>query len=227
MFNQGIKVLSRFVNTLPNVTVRAPLSISTLKVSGEKILFVFHKGDHGRDHQYDVNIADAFRKSKRYEFVFCECDNEHDLFKNIKTCEPKAIIYSYSPRTMPWLTPLVTRSYSIPQLGIIHGVLQDKMDSVKTEMFDIRLCTDPTVIERDPTIIKTTRLIPPYINLTNLPEIPTIGSFGFGFEWEGFETLIEAVQQEFDVANIHIRMPFDGGLDQNNKQQVVALTRKY
>jgi len=50
-----------------------------------------------------------------------------------------------------------------------------------------------------------------------LPEIPTIGSFGFGTPGKGFDRLVEQVQKEFDVANIRINLPFNDVVDKDGK----------
>jgi hypothetical protein len=108
----------------------------------------------------------------------------------------------------------------------MHEVTQDEADKATTEMFDFHLCPDPILFERNPAVIRTKRLILPYTNMTSLPEIPTIGSFGFGIADKGFERVIDIVQEEFDVANIRILMPFNDIVDKKGKQHALATAKK-
>src|SRR5438094_3457697 len=110
---------------------------------------------------------------------------------------------------MPWLNRGITSRIPLPQLGLMHEVTQERADQATRDMFDFHLCPDPTLIERNPAVIRTPRLIQPYLNYNALPDIPTIGSFGFGIADKGFQKLVDRVQEEFDEARIRIQMPFN------------------
>lgn len=226
LYKRGIRILSHLKNPSTISLIKSTYSIPASEIPEKKILIISHNQKHCGIYQYGLNIAGALRKSNRYRFIYCECSNGQDLAEVITKFNPQAIIYNYYPLTMPWLTPQITRLYSIPQLCIMHEVTQDEADSATNEMFDFHLCPDPTLIERNPATIKTKRLIPSYINVTSLPEIPTIGSFGFGFEDKGFERLIEIVQREFNIANINILMPFHDIIDKNGKQHALATAKR-
>lgn len=178
-----------------------------------RLLIVSHRENQCGIYQYGVNIYEALKKSSKYLFDYIECSSKEDLSKAIAKTNPDVIIYNYYPATMPWLTSIVTRQYSIPQLGIMHEVTQEKADKATRELFDCHLCPDPTLIENNPIIIKTKRLMPPYTNTKRLPDIITIGSFGFGFHDKGFERIIETVQSEFDQARIILHLPFNDIVD--------------
>lgn len=177
------------------------------------ILIVSHRAKQCGIHEYGNNIAGALAKSNKYRFVYAECSSSGELAQVIAEFNPSAIIYNYYPLTMPWLTPAITRCYSMPQLSIIHEVTQEDADKATTEMFDFHLCPDPTLIENNPLVFKTRRLIPPYLNYKNIPDFIIIGSFGFGFYDKGFERLIQQVQSEFDEAIIRLHMPFNDFVD--------------
>jgi glycosyltransferase involved in cell wall biosynthesis len=226
LFDRGRKILSPLLNRSSNIPERSPNFFSDSESSNGKILIISHKEKQCGVYQYGLNISEALRKSKRYEFIYCECSDKNELARAIKKFCPQVIIYNYYPVTMPWLDAQITRSYSIPQLGIMHEVTQEEADNATKEMFDFHLCPDPTLIVRNPSVIKTKRLIPPYINMINLPEIPTIGSFGFGFRDKGFERVVELVQQEFDIAHIKILMPFNDIVDSKGKQHALATAKR-
>jgi len=225
-YNQGRKTLSNLVSRFTNIPERPLHTLSNSRPSGTKILIISHKERQCGVYQYGLNISEALQKSQRYQFVYYECNGKDELAKAIKIIDPQVIIYNYYPATMPWLNERITRSYSIPQLGIMHEVTQEEADNATKDMFDFYLCPDPTLIVRNPAVIKTKRLIPSYINMKNLPEIPTIGSFGFGFRDKGFERIVELVHQEFDIANINILMPFNDIVDKGGKQHALATAKR-
>ena len=140
----------------------------------------------------------------------------------ITKVNPALVIYNYYPATMPWLTSRITRQYKIPQLGIMHEVTQEEADKADNEMFDFYLCPDPTLIENNPIVFKTKRLIPAYINLKNVPDIVTIGSFGD----KGFERIIEVVQKEFDQAVIRLLLPFNDRVDKNGRLNALSTAER-
>ena len=127
---------------------------------------------------------------------------------------------------MPWLTGQMIRRYKVPSLGIMHEVTQEAADSATQEMFDYHLCPDPTLLENNPSVFKTRRLIPTYQGQASLPAIVTIGSFGFGFGDKGFERLIETVQQEFDEARIALHLPLNGVISSEFQERTLASIKK-
>jgi glycosyltransferase involved in cell wall biosynthesis len=218
-FYNGINLLSRFIHPHKKSTVPVRRNYRSKPV----VLIISHKDKQCGIQQYGVNIAEALSHSKKYEFIYCECDNKHELDEYVKYCRPSAIIYNYYITTMAWLNSWITKSYSIPQFGIMHEVYQEEADKATDVLFDYHLCPDPTLVKNNPIVFKTPRLIPAYKNTKPLPEIPTIGSFGFGIKDKGFDRLIEIIQEEFDVANIHILMPFNDILDQNGTRFTLAI----
>jgi hypothetical protein len=198
----------------------------TIAMRENTILVVSHKQKNCGIYQYGVNITRALQKSDRYSFVYVECSNEQELDKYITQNNPSAIIYNYYPATMPWLNSQITRKYKVVQLGIMHEVTQEEADKATQEIFDYHLCPDPTLVENNPYVFKTRRLIIPYINSTYLPDTVTIGSFGFGFSDKGFERLIETVQKEFEQARIVLHIPFNDIVDPKGKLHALATAKK-
>lgn len=188
---------------------RAPSAMSPKPV----VIVVSHKEIQCGIHQYGVNIVVALSKSERYTFEHVLCSSADELHQHVTRLQSAAIIYNYYPLTMPWLSPEITRRYQIPCLGVMHEVTQEDADNATTEMFDYHLCPDPTLEVRNPCIIKTKRLIAPYINTLPEPKIPVIGSFGFGFGNKGFQEVVTKVQQEFDQAIIRLHLPLNDMVD--------------
>ena len=200
-------------NMLPRTKKENQRNIIISKEKKDTILIVNHKKTQCGIYQYGNDIAGALQKSKVYDFVYAECSSQSELNAAIKICNPKVIIYNYYPFTMPWLNRDITKSYRIPQFTVMHEVTQEEADKATQEMFDGFLCPDPTLKENNRYVHKTARLIPQYYNYQNLPDIITIGSFGFGFCDKGFERLIDIAQKEFDRVRIRIHMPFNSLAD--------------
>ncbi len=190
------------------------------------VLMVSHKQKQCGIYQYGINITEALKNSNRYSFWYAECSNEEELNQAVIQANPSVIIYNYYPATMPWLTSKVTQRYKVPQLGIMHEVTQEDADKADRVLFDYHLCPDPTLAENNPLIFKTRRLIPRYINMQNIPDVITIGSFGFGFKDKGFERLVETVQNEFDRAKIVLNLPFNDIVDRNGKKHTLATVKR-
>lgn len=193
----------------------------------DTILIISHRERRCGIHQYGINITEALQKSSRYLFPYVECDNEEQLHRAILLTNPSAVIYNYYPLTMPWLTPEITRRRKVLQLGVMHEVTQQDADNATREMFDYHLCPDPTLIENNPYVLKTRRLILPYLNYELLPDIVTIGSFGFGFADKGFERLINVVQEEFDEARIVLNLPFNDIVGEDFQRNALARIKEY
>lgn len=172
-------------------------------------------------YQYGLNVALALRQSKKYHYIYTECVNQVALFKDVVVAQPDAIIFNYYPILMKWLTPLVTRSFGIPVLGTFHEVNQREADAMTAAMFDIHLCLDPDVKETNPVIKGLGRIIPPYHNTYSPPAITTIGAFGFGMRDQGYETVINKVQEEYEVADINLHLPFNDVVDRGGRNHAL------
>lgn len=209
---------------LPPVKLLVPTNISG-QARENNILIVSHSEKQCGIHQYGLNILEALQKSSLYSFAYAECSNEEHLNQAVLQTNPSAIIYNYYPATMPWLSAQVTRRYRVPQLGFMHEVTQEEADKATQELFDYHLCPDPTLVENNPFVFKTRRLIPAYINSQNIPDILTVGSFGFGFGDKGFERLVDTVQREFNRARIVLNLPFNDIVDkQGNRMRLQRLS---
>ncbi len=183
-------------------------ALNTRHSAAQNILFVSHKERRCGVYQFGRNIADALRKSKKYSFIYAECSGVKEFLSFVDSVMPAAIIYNYYPSTLPWLKRKDIRKIKVPHIGMIHEVTQQAADSADVYFFQYHIAPDPTLFLKNPIVYKTGRLVPKYLNSYDLPEIPTIGSFGFGTAGKGFERLISTVQEEFDEARIRLHIPF-------------------
>jgi len=174
----------------------------------DQVLFVSHKEKNCGVHEYGINIFHAIQKSLKYKFLYIECGNGDELISSFFEFAPALIIYNYHPSTMRWLTKEILEQMPVPHIGTIHEVTQQTARIADNQLFDYHIAPDPTLITNNPIVFKTSRLIPVYRNPYPLPEVPTIGSFGFATKGKGFERLVIAVQEEFDRAVIRLHIPF-------------------
>jgi len=213
-------------NQQPNQTSNMQIEDRISTDGKDLMLIVSHKETQCGIHQYGINISEALKNSKKYSLNYVECSNQEELHKAVARTNPVAIIYNYYPLTMPWLTRSITRRHSVPQLGIMHEVTQNEADKATREMFDFHLCPDPTLVENNPFVFKTKRLIPSYINTKYISDIVTIGSFGFGFCDKGFERIVERVQHEFDRAKIVLHLPFNDIADPKGRLHALQTAKR-
>ncbi len=211
------------------------------------VLFVTHMKKQCGVYQFGKGIFEAIVSSTKYNFIKLECDSLKELQEAISINKPAAIIYNYHPSVMPWLCIKLSKGRYLNniaeikclQIGIIHEITQDVADNASSyrnkiiygdsskmlnSLFDFYIAADPTLLLQNPTVYKTGRLVPNYIN-TNIiskSNSPVIGSFGFGTPNKGFEDLIELVQKEFEEAKIKLNIPFAtfGDKDGSNAKKI-------
>jgi hypothetical protein len=202
------------VRTVSQPGVPRETRLSTRSEAREAtVLMVSHAKKRCGINQYGLNVFEALAASRRYAIAYAECNSERDLDAALVTYNPSLVVYNHYPATMPWLTPRITRKLAVAQLGVMHEVTQEEADSADRALFDHHLCPDPSLRENNPAALKIPRIIPPYLNRQPLPARVRIGSFGFGFHDKGFERLVARVQEEFDEADIVLRMPFNDMFD--------------
>ena len=180
----------------------------------ERVLYVSSRSEqHCGVYQFGKNIGLALAKSTRYDFIAVDCAGRDDLNRSLAEYRPAAVVYNYHAGTLSWIDSSVTRTVAVPQIGTIHECSQATVDAATNDVFDAHIAPDPTLLLRNPFVFKTGRLVLPYVNNHPLPDIPTIGSFGFGLEGKGFDRIIETVQREFDRALIRLHIPFSPIMD--------------
>ncbi len=103
----------------------------------------------------------------------------------------------------------------------MHEVTQESADLANSNSFQYYIAPDPTLLLRNPIVFKTGRLIPQYLNTYKFPEVPTIGSFGFGITGKGFERVILTTQDEFDEAIIRLHIPFGQFCDNDGQHAML------
>ncbi|MES2273180.1 MAG: hypothetical protein V4487_03205 [Chlamydiota bacterium] len=184
-----------------------------------KILFVNHSIRRCGVYQYGLAAFDAIQKIDSLEMKMVEVNNKESLSKEIFLFNPDTVVYNYHPVTLPFITSSLLAPFrSCLHVGLVHRLNQDQADSLgENSLFDFYIMGDPTLVERNPRVFKIGRIIPFYENNYPIPQIPTIGSFGFAGSSKGFERLVDLVKRDFDQAIIKINIPPNSFIDPNNK----------
>lgn len=187
------------------------------------ILFLNHKVTQCGVYQYGKRFYDIIKGSQTYNFIYCEVESaseyiqlltEYNSSDTTSHNKPIAILYNYHASTMPWLRKHIQRT--LKNIAIIH--------ESRTNMFDVALTLNPEesvecylprpIYENVDDLLRDNPISKPTIrdfitnnNGTSSPEIPVFGSFGFGFEFKGFEKIVELINKNYDVAIIKFVIP--------------------
>jgi len=200
-------------------------------MTNSNILFLNHKKKQCGVYQYGVRLFDIVKQSNKYCFQYTEIENIHEYYKCIDHYDGEIIIYNYHGATMSWLnnSNICKRVINI---GIPHETNGD--------LFDIICDINPNGVENEHTfnlprpiydniesILRThvcsTNEISNFINYSE-PNIPTFGSFGFGFLNKGFDKIVELINTHYERAIIKLVIPL-ADFDDNASYHISEIER--
>lgn len=177
------------------------------------VLFVNYKEERCGVYQWGRNILEAISKSDKYAFEYAEVRNLAELDAQVAESECDVVLYNYHPQTLTFIHPSMERRYDKVNIALMHEMTQAEADTMPDKFFQYYVMGDPTLIENNPAVFKTGRLILPYTNTKPAPDVVTIGTFGFSVDSKGYQRLIDVVQDEFDEAIIRVHIPSNGIID--------------
>ncbi len=172
------------------------------------VVYLSHREQRCGVYQFGRRIGSVLEGSREFDIRYRECASPTELQQVIETDRPSLIVYNYHPTTLSWVTAELTRQIRLPQVGTIHEVTQEVADQADRSLFDYHVAPDPTLVLKNPWVFKTGRLAAKYDHRFPLPTVPTIGSFGFGTDGKGIQSLVAVVQEQFDVAVIRLHLPY-------------------
>ncbi|MHC5062783.1 MAG: hypothetical protein ACYTG5_02270 [Planctomycetota bacterium] len=172
-----------------------------------ELLFLNHSAENCGIQQYGAAIAGVLEKSSRYRVHYREVDDASEFYRACGELRPELVIYNYGIATMPWLNSSVIHGVPARHLGILHEFREEHLNGLCGDLFDHWVVGDGRQEPINPFVSHTGRLIPEYQSELEEQEIPSFGSFGFGFEDKGFERLVARVNAEFDAAIVRLHMP--------------------
>lgn len=177
------------------------------------VLFVNYEERQCGVYQYGKNVFNAISKSQRYDFHYVGVKTVEELDLHVNKLQCEAIIYNYHPQTLTFINPNLERRYKQVNIAIMHEMTQAEADTMPARFFQHYVMGDPTLIENNPAVFKTGRLIPLYTNTKPPPDVVTIGTFGFAVGSKGYQRVVDAVQDTFDEAIVRIHIPSNGIID--------------
>lgn len=168
-----------------------------------KILFVNHDQERCGVYQYGKRLADIVYTDPRWDLSYLSCNTEAEFRGRMDYYQPDILIVNWHPSTLGWWTPILAASISQPKYYVHHeGEYPHHMSPAG--FFSSDGVTN--------TILRVYGLVRPLFHPDGLTDvkndIPTIGSFGFGFGNKGFENVVETVCEQYDEAVINIQMSF-------------------
>jgi hypothetical protein len=170
------------------------------------VIFLNHKEKACGIYQYGLRSGKILKKSKIYNFIYIEVENDDEFASALETHHPIAIIYNYYPATMSWLNYDILKKYP----KIIHYGLHHE-GNIPNSKFNYILHVDSTQINSNKSYPIPRPLLENNL-ISTKNTIPVISSFGFGFEHKGFEKIIKLVNDQFESAiiKLHISKSFFG-----------------
>ena len=121
------------------------------------------------------------------------------------------VFFNYHPYTAPWLCLDSIKEIKCLKINMVLETLPNDIFSLcPRDVFDLHLAIDPTIKDNGKDIYGMPRPI-----ANQIPDMPTysksskirIGTFGFATPGKGFEKVVDAVNREFDEAEIRINIP--------------------
>jgi hypothetical protein len=167
------------------------------------ILFVNRLNKNCGVIDYGIRLFNIVKKSTNFNIVYLPVENSEDVVNGIKLYQPNIVIYNYYPSVLPFITDdLLSDFRNIPHVGILHEIgLYFTSNGILT--------VDSTYDDSIDGIFSLPRPLFEDIDITvEKNEIPTIGSFGFGFRDKNFPKIAEMVCNEFDIAKLRLNIPF-------------------
>lgn len=145
---------------------------------------------------------DALKNSTKFELVYSEdtfLDNSYDF-----------AIFNEHFTVNNWMTENMIKEFNKPTFCIVTEVAFGENPIGKSRtFFDHYIVLNPIIVETDRIhafgrpLENFDYLIEPYIH-KDIPEIFSFGFATFGKEWH---RIVEQVQNEFDICNIHFNIP--------------------
>lgn len=163
------------------------------------IFFINHKEQQCGVYQYGKRLGHILTKSTNIQFIYKEISILQE-YRELCQQEYDAIIYNYHASTLPWLHNSTIQMIK-PNIAVYH-------ESGSFVSFDYFINNDPNSPLTSVDLPIPRPLADPINSNKISTNIPTFGTFGFGFGNKGYAKIIIMVNQQFDEALIKVHIPF-------------------
>lgn len=168
------------------------------------ILFVNHKEPRCGIYQAGLGISNILRKSKKYKIEYIEVESLVEFQNYFNAIKPDAILYNYHPAPMPWINLEVIKYYENLVKSVV--IQHEGFHNPNNTTFQYYIFAN-AAMEISPdwkNVFVVGRPLRNYFGEYPINNIPTIGSFGFGFLNKTYEKIAKLVNYEFDNAIINL-----------------------
>jgi hypothetical protein len=193
----------------------------------QKVIFINHSKKQCGVYQYGLRVYNILKKCDTINYIYKEVSNLDEYYSYInENNDYSTIIYNYHVATLYWLNRDNIQKKT-KNIAILH--------ECQNNMFDITYDIDPNINdtttnfsiprpifeninELTENITYSSKLSEEFINYRK-DNIPIFSSFGFGFDFKGFDKIVKIINEKYDNAIIKLVIPvadFD-----NNKESTV------
>jgi SAM-dependent methyltransferase len=170
-------------------------------------LLINHRGNRCGVWQYGMRLYRALREGGGLNWQYAEVASLEEFHTTAEAVRPDVILANLHPFTLSWAVNGIPFGDALT-VAVFHEGSQASVAALEAWPFDLLLCPDPTLLPRNPRAVPVPRFtLPPLEDLPPLPEVFTVGSFGFGTPGKGFDRLCVLVNQQFEAARIRINIP--------------------
>jgi hypothetical protein len=165
-------------------------------------------------YQFGVNLYNLLYSAQSpFNWHIAYCADGNSVLQAVRNLNPKAVIFNYHPSTQPYVSPQFIQRIGKRCLGIYHEITQQAADSMAPTPFHHWICSDPSLVTSNRHISKFSRPIYQWNNPYPTPDVPTFGTFGFGFTNKGFFKVVQMVQDQYDTAVIKMYIGYSKFFD--------------
>ena len=156
-------------------------------------------------HESGLMIYNALCLSDNYQLDYREISPDKRTYPD----KYDFVLFNYHPYVMGWVdTKSVKKLPGLKATVVLETLPHNPFPMCPHDDFDVYCAIDPTMDIDMKSVYGFPRPLEPYLTKPYTePEIPVIGTFGFATAGKGFESVVDAVNKEFDKAIVRINIP--------------------
>jgi len=166
-----------------------------------KLLFINHGHERCGIQQFGVSVKNALLKHTAIDLTYIESNDSRELIE-FDFSGVSHVLFNHHSVTLYWLHQGIINflADSGKKVFCISG--HDQLSNFSRCK---NIIPDPTGVDTDRDKF-TGRILPSYPVFGGPIDLPTIGSFGFGFPEKNFDRLADYVNSEFEEAKIRLHI---------------------
>lgn len=172
----------------------------------KKILFISRRAERCGVADYGRRVSVVLKQSKLFEVLWAEIESAEEYTITFNQYQPDLVLYNYYPTILSFITDeFLSNKRHIPHVALYH---EAGLAFQPTALIDVDSTNPDNLAKMYFTVPRPLFNRFEHDHTPTGNKIPTIGTFGFGFQDKNFPKLAELVCEQFDVAKIRINTPF-------------------